>query len=68
MVTSATAGLDKALMHYQFQHYKSWKEELPVNAHLFTVGGFGENIVSESVSQNDIWIGDILCLKEVLKI
>jgi hypothetical protein len=52
-------GPDKALMHYPSQHYKSWKEDLPENAHLFAVGGFGENIVSESVSENDICIGDI---------
>jgi MOSC domain-containing protein YiiM len=49
------------------ENYKSRKEELPEIAHLFTVGGFGENIVIESVSENDICIGDILCLgKEVL--
>jgi MOSC domain-containing protein YiiM len=60
-------GPDKALMHYPSQNYKSWKEELPENTHLFTVGGFGENIVSKSVSENGICIGDILYLgKEVL--
>jgi MOSC domain-containing protein YiiM/ferredoxin-NADP reductase len=55
-------GPDKALMHYPSQHYKSWREELPGNAHLFTVGGFGENIASGKVSEEDICIGDILQL------
>ncbi|RDW65490.1 hypothetical protein BP5796_10182 [Coleophoma crateriformis] len=60
-------GPDKALMHYASQHYKQWQIEYPFNAHLFTTGGFGENIVSQVAEESNICIGDILSLgKEIL--
>lgn len=60
-------GPDKALMHYASQHYKQWQVEHPFNAHLFTPGGFGENIVSEVAEENSICIGDILSIgKDIL--
>jgi MOSC domain-containing protein YiiM/ferredoxin-NADP reductase len=60
-------GPDKALMCYPSRHYKLWRAELPENAHLFALGGFGENIVGEKVGEGDVCIGDVLRLgKEVL--
>jgi MOSC domain-containing protein YiiM/ferredoxin-NADP reductase len=54
-------GIDKALMWYPSQHYTSWQAELPQNSSLFTVGGFGENIVtqSEELSEEIVCVGDI---------
>ncbi|PMD63846.1 3-chlorobenzoate-3,4-dioxygenase reductase subunit [Hyaloscypha bicolor E] len=54
-------GVDKALMWYPSQHYAFWKTELPQNAHLFGVGGFGENIVTsnEKLSEKEVCVGDM---------
>jgi MOSC domain-containing protein YiiM/ferredoxin-NADP reductase len=54
-------GVDKALMWYPSQHYASWRAELPLSANLFTVGGFGENLVTdnEELSEEVVCVGDI---------
>ncbi|TVY43876.1 Phthalate 4,5-dioxygenase oxygenase reductase subunit [Lachnellula subtilissima] len=54
------AGPDNALHHYDSQHYKSWRQELPDRAHLFEVGAFGENIVSDNMTEETVCVGDIL--------
>ncbi|KAH7348944.1 putative vanillate O-demethylase oxidoreductase [Rhexocercosporidium sp. MPI-PUGE-AT-0058] len=60
-------GPDKALMQYASQHYALWKEEIPQKAHLFTLGGFGENLVASKMSETTVCIGDIYRLgKELL--
>ncbi|KAH7416649.1 putative vanillate O-demethylase oxidoreductase [Cadophora sp. MPI-SDFR-AT-0126] len=60
-------GSDKALMQYASQHYALWKEEIPQNAHLFTLGGFGENLVASNMNESTVCIGDIYRLgKELL--
>ncbi|PVH73804.1 putative vanillate O-demethylase oxidoreductase [Cadophora sp. DSE1049] len=60
-------GPDKALMQYASQHYALWKEEIPQNAHLLTLGGFGENLVASNMSETTVCIGDIYRLgKELL--
>lgn len=55
-------GPDNALMHYSSQHYGVWRKEFPESAHLFTVGGFGENIVTpfdSDFTEDTVCIGDI---------
>jgi len=60
-------GPDKALMQYASQHYALWKEEIPENTHLFTLGGFGENLVTSNMDETTVCIGDIYRLgKELL--
>ncbi|KAE8442897.1 hypothetical protein EG329_002569 [Mollisiaceae sp. DMI_Dod_QoI] len=57
---------EKAIMQYASQHYEFWQKELPESAHLFTRGGFGENIVTDKMSEDTVCIGDIYRLgKEV---
>lgn len=53
-------GPDNALMHYPSQHYALWASEIPSNAHLFKIGGFGENLVSSNASEDNVCIGDIM--------
>jgi ferredoxin-NADP reductase/MOSC domain-containing protein YiiM len=57
-------GVDKALMWYPSQHYRSWKVDLPQNSHSFIVGGFGENIVTAS---NDLSEA-VVCLGDIFKV
>ncbi|OCL09788.1 putative vanillate O-demethylase oxidoreductase [Glonium stellatum] len=55
-------GPDQALLHYCSRHYDAWRTELPSSAHLFSVGGFGENIVSSCANEHNICIGDIIAI------
>jgi len=52
-------GPEKALMQYCSAHYNTWKQELPQSEHLFTIGGFGENLVSSTANERNVCIGDV---------
>jgi MOSC domain-containing protein YiiM len=52
-------GIDKALHHYPFEHYKAWNYELPTRADLFKAGGFGENLCTLGVVEDSVCLGDV---------
>lgn len=54
--------VDRALMHYCSEHYPLWRSEQPQSAHHFTLGSFGENLVSRSANEHNICIGDVLSI------
>ena len=62
-------GRDKALLHYDFAHYAVWRSELPECGDRLVAGGFGENLVAEGWSEQNVCIGDIVrfgtCILEV---
>ncbi|KAF2713459.1 3-chlorobenzoate-3,4-dioxygenase reductase subunit [Pleomassaria siparia CBS 279.74] len=64
-VFATHGGVDKALLHYSSRHYAAWKAELPDSAHLFNVGGFGENLYSE-IDEKTVCIGDRISIGEVV--
>ena len=51
-------GLDKALHHYPNEHYANWAVELPDQSHLFHAGGFGENLSTRGLNEENICLGD----------
>lgn len=51
-------GPEKALHHYDASHYATWNAEVPGRAHLFRVGGFGENLSTALLSETNVCIGD----------
>ncbi|KAL1867778.1 hypothetical protein Plec18167_008524 [Paecilomyces lecythidis] len=55
-------GPDKALLHYCSRHYDVWKTEQPQSAHRFTIGAFGENLVSKVANERNVCIGDIFLI------
>jgi MOSC domain-containing protein YiiM len=55
-------GLDKALHHYPAQHYAAWRDELPERASLFEPGGFGENLSTLGLDEENVCLGDIFRL------
>jgi len=55
-------GPDKALHHYPAQHYAAWRRELPAQAALFEVGGFGENLATLGMTEADVCLGDVFRL------
>jgi MOSC domain-containing protein YiiM len=51
-------GAEKALMQYRARRYRTWKREFPQSDHLFTLGGFGENLVADNANEENIFISD----------
>jgi MOSC domain-containing protein YiiM len=59
-------GVDKALHHYPAQHYAAWQAELPQQAALFEVGGFGENLATLGLDEGNVCLGDVFRLGTAL--
>lgn len=55
-------GIDKALHLYPFEHYAFWAAALPDQAHLFHPGGFGENLCTQGLHEENVCLGDIFRL------
>ena len=53
---SVHGGPDKAVYAYPAEHYPFWRRELP-DADL-PWGAFGENLTTEGLLEDDVWIGD----------
>src|SRR5947208_5740897 len=53
---SVHGGPDKAVYAYPAEHYAFWRRELP-DAEL-PWGAFGENLTTEGLLEDDVWIGD----------
>jgi len=51
-------GRDKAVYAYPAEHYNYWQEQLP-DASL-AWGGFGENLTTEGLNEDSVFIGDRL--------
>lgn len=51
-------GPDKALHHYPAEHYAAWREELPDPAG-WVIGGFGENLATEGLTEATACLGDV---------
>lgn len=56
-------GPEKALHHYAADHYSWLKANLPAPAsERCSPGAFGENLVSEGITERDVCVGDIFKL------
>ena len=53
---SVHGGPEKAVYAYPKEHYEFWRRELP-DAEL-PWGAFGENLTTEGLLEDDVWIGD----------
>jgi MOSC domain-containing protein YiiM len=54
-------GPEKAVHHYPFDHYATWREELPGSS-CPADGAFGENISTLGMTEADVCIGDVFRL------
>jgi MOSC domain-containing protein YiiM len=59
-------GVDKALHHYPYEHYRQWIERLGPSALLARPGAFGENISTRGLGEADLCLGDVLRCGEAL--
>lgn len=51
-------GVDKAVHHYPFEHYATWRAQLGALPVLATPGAFGENVSSQGLDESMVCIGD----------
>lgn len=52
-------GPERALLHYCARHYADWARDYPQAAALFVTPGFGENLSSARMDEENVCIGDI---------
>jgi MOSC domain-containing protein YiiM len=53
-------GPDKAVYCYPIEHYAKWLAELPAAQALLVPGGFGENLTTRGLDEDQICLGDVL--------
>ncbi|MDQ2633789.1 MAG: MOSC domain-containing protein [Pseudomonadota bacterium] len=63
---SVHGGVEKALHHYCADHYRFWRKKMPDSAGKFAPGGFGENVSTAGLSEEQLCIGDVIHLGEAL--
>lgn len=59
-------GPDRALCHYPCEHYSHWASQFPQQAELFSAPAFGENLSTEGMTEQNVYIGDIYRWGEAL--
>jgi len=59
-------GPDKAIYCYPSEHYSKWLAERPSVESLLVPGGFGENLTTRSLDEDQICIGDVLRIDGVM--
>ncbi len=57
-------GIHKAVYAYPFEHYAHWSQEL--KREDFSFGQFGENLTVEGLLEDQVYIGDVLRIGDVL--
>jgi len=53
-------GANKAVYVYPSEHYAYWREQLPET--LFAWGAFGENLTTEGLTEDQVYVGDRLTI------
>lgn len=52
-------GVEKALHHYPFEHYDSWRLDVPeIGAKLAASAAFGENLSTIGLTEKEVCLGD----------
>lgn len=59
-------GPDRALGHYPREHYQYWRQAFGEQAELFIAPAFGENLSTEGLTEENVYIGDIFRWGEAL--
>ncbi|WP_313124936.1 6-hydroxyaminopurine reductase [Pseudescherichia sp.] len=59
-------GPDRALCHYPREHYREWASAFPEQAERFVAPAFGENLSTEGLTEQNVYIGDIFHWGEAL--
>lgn len=51
-------GIEKAIHHYPYDHYRHWVSEIGEHPLFNKPGGFGENFSTEGWTEKDVCLGD----------
>jgi MOSC domain-containing protein YiiM len=51
-------GVEMAIHHYPHDHYPAWRAEIGPHELLAAPGGFGENLTTDGLTEDQVWIGD----------
>ncbi|PPJ55068.1 hypothetical protein CBER1_01447 [Cercospora berteroae] len=57
-------GIDRAIHQYNPDHYADWRAEDPPAPALFDIGGFGENLTTTNMNEENVCVGDLYRLGE----
>ena len=57
-------GIDRAIHQYNANHYADWRAEGSPDPGLFDVGGFGENLTTTNMNEENVCVGDLFRLGE----
>ncbi|CAK1361371.1 hypothetical protein CB0940_03244 [Cercospora beticola] len=57
-------GIDRAIHQYNPDHYADWRAEEPPAPALFDIGGFGENLTTTNMNEENVCVGDLYRLGE----
>lgn len=57
-------GTERALHQYNANHYADWRAENPPQPELFDIGGFGENLTTTNMDEENVCVGDLYQLGE----
>ena len=63
---SVHGGSEKALHHYAAEHYDFWKRQMPDLSDKFAPGGFGENVSTMGITEDDVCVGDVIWIGEAI--
>lgn len=64
--TKIHGGPDRALCHYPREHYLYWAREFPEQTDQFVAPAFGENLSTDGLTEQNVYIGDIFRWGEAL--
>lgn len=57
-------GIHRAVHQYSQTNYPKWQKEHPDRAHMFQEGAFGENLISSTMDEENVCIGDLFRIGE----
>ena len=57
-------GIHRAVHQYAACNYPKWQKEHPDRAHMFQEGAFGENLISSTLDEENVCIGDLFRIGE----
>ncbi|KAM3423479.1 hypothetical protein BST61_g907 [Cercospora zeina] len=52
-------GTERAIHQYDPEHYADWRAEEPPAPALFDIGGFGENLATTNMNEENVCVGDL---------
>lgn len=55
-------GVEKAVHHYPFEHYATWRKELGALSPPAAPGGFGENLSTSGLTEATVAVGNVFRL------